>query len=130
MSKAWDWGASNVGPKSLGIWLEPWADEFQVPTRSTITFRLLPQTDQPDLDVEITADHIVVWANGGERIEVYVDNVLQQSASATIAVPEGLTKNMLGVLFEGRPEMRLGGQANATLLRPNLWQKIRGWIRL
>lgn len=53
-------------------------------------------------------DHLIIWANG-PTVAVFVDDVLQDSISAIIPLPSGLTKGMLNTLFVDHPEARLGG---------------------
>jgi hypothetical protein len=63
----WQWGISNIGAGKLLIWLEPWAEEFDVESRSTATLRVSnPACNDRCLDVETTNNHIVVWARGGD----------------------------------------------------------------
>lgn len=103
------WGLSNPGPDTLYLWLEPWADEIEAPVRSTITFDPSggPE-DCPLGQVEWTTDHLLVWATA-QRVAVFVDGELQHTGSAVIAVPDGLTKGMLGIVFADQPAARLGG---------------------
>ena len=100
------WGLSNAGPGTLLVWLEPWAEEFVVPVRSTLAIR--PSGGCASGEAEWPPDHLVIWAHA-PTIEVFIDGKLQDSASATIAAPDGLTKGMLGILFAGQPSARLGG---------------------
>jgi hypothetical protein len=107
----WHWAVSNAGPETLLVWLEPWAEEFEVPPRSTLALRFNSEAD--DTEIECTADHIVVWAGPGQTARVYIDHELQESASASIPVPggfDGSTKELLGLMFGGQPSARLGGE--------------------
>ncbi len=124
------WGLSNPGPNTLYVWLEPWADEIEVPVRSTITFNPSGGHDDCPLgQVEWTTDHLVVWATA-QRIAVYVDGVLQHSGSAVIPVPDGLTKGMLGIVFADQPAARLGGAPSDPIGRTSWWQLIRRCLGL
>lgn len=72
----------------LSVWLEPWADEVVVPVRSTITLTGATGTQDCSIgEVEMTPDHLVVWANAAGMIEARVDGVLQKTSSAIIPVP-------------------------------------------
>jgi hypothetical protein len=51
----WHWGISNAGADKVLLWLEPWADEIEVPSGVTATLRLLnPAQQNSILDVEQT----------------------------------------------------------------------------
>jgi hypothetical protein len=117
------WGLSNPGPDTLLIWLEPWAEEFEVPVRSTVILKASGASEECVAgEVEWTSDHLV-WAVAS-TVEVFVDGVLQESSSAVIPVPDGLTKGMLNIVFAGQPAARLGGAPNA-LERTSWSQRIR-----
>jgi hypothetical protein len=127
----WHWGISNAGQNILLLSLEPWADEIEVPCRSTATLRISNACSPRDeLDVEDTGEHLVIWASGGDRVEVYIDEIRQHTASATISVPEEMglsTRNLLGVLFNDQPAARLAGQQSlppATFL----WHRLRHYF--
>lgn len=103
------WGVSNPGPATLLIWLEPWAEEFAVPVRSTVNLRSSGWSEEHGLGgVELTREHIVIWACA-PTIEVFIDGSLQESGSSSIPIPDGLTKEMLGILFADQPTARLAG---------------------
>ena len=119
------WGLSNPGADAVYVWLEPWADEIEVPVRSTITFD--PSSgpeDRPLGQVEWTTDHLVVWATA-QRVAVSVDGVLQHSGSAVIPVLDGLTKGMLSLVFADQPAARLGGVPSNPIERTSWWHLIR-----
>jgi len=120
------WSLSNPGPDELLVWLEPWAEEFVVPARSTIAMR--PPRGRNLGEVEWTPDHLIVWASV-PTVEVFVDDVLQDSASAAISVPQGLTKGMLNIVFAGQPAARLGGDPANMDERVSLWGRIKHRLR-
>ncbi len=120
------WSLSNLGRDELLVWLEPWAEEFVVPARSTITMR--PPSGRAFGEVEWTPEHLVVWASA-PTVEVFVDGVLLDSASAAISVPEGLTKGMLNIVFAGQPATRLGGAPANMNQRVTLWGRIKRRLR-
>lgn len=97
---------SNAGPEPLLVWLEPWAEEFVVAPRSSIS--LCPPLGSELGELEQTCDHLVLWANA-RTVKVFIDGILQDTGSASSPIPDGLTKKTLGVVFAGQPECRLGG---------------------
>ena len=120
------WSFSNPGPEMLAIWLKPWAEEIEVPVRSTVTMESIGGSEETAPgEIEWTPDHLVVWANV-ETIRVFVDGVLQDTCSAGISAPEGLTRALLNIAFAGQPAARLGG-AYAGLVRPDgsWWAKLK-----
>ena len=104
----------------LLLWLEPWADEVEVPPRSTVTIAWPAESD-PSAPGEFswTPDHLVLWA-AAPTIRVFLDGILQRTASATVPIPAGLTRGMLTVMFENRPEARLAGA-------PTIGKRHRHW---
>lgn len=131
----WHWGVSNPGPDRLLIWLEPWAEEFEVPVRSTLTVTVInDKRTTHSVEVDEGDEHIVLWADGGDKAEVSIDGVVQDSASAVMPFPEtpGLSaRSFLNVVFEHAPEARLGGRSPdvpepVSLLR-KLTRRLRFW---
>lgn len=120
------WTLSNPGPDALLVWLEPWAEEFVVPAGSAIA--MSPASGHALGEIEGTPDHIIVWASA-PTVEVYIDGLLQDTVSAIIPIPDGLTAWMLNVLFADQPVARLGGaHANADE-RISLWGRIKRRLR-
>ena len=124
----WHWGVSNAGPSKLLLWLEPWAEEFEVSNRSTLTLQIMgSQANDGLVDVEDTGVHLVVWAPSGGLIRVYIDQVFQDSGSAVIPVPEELgisMKQLLEIAFDNQPQARLGGRAFAARSSRSIWHRI------
>ena len=119
------WSLSNPGPQVLSVWLEPWADEVEVPARSTITLTVGRGAQDCSVgEVEWSPDHLVVWASA-PMIEAHVDGVLQHTGSAIIPAPKDLTKAMLGVAFGGQPSARLAGRPFSTINGTSWWQRAR-----
>lgn len=124
------WGLSNPGPQTLSVWLEPWADEVAVPVRSTITLTVVEGTqDQFVGEVEWAHDHLVVWASGPSMIEAHVDGVFQRTGSAVIPIPDGLTKEILEVVFGDQPSARLAGRPSAPSDETSWWRRMRRRFR-
>ena len=120
------WSLSNPWPHTLLVRLEPWADEIEVPARSTVTLSAADGVEDCLIgELEWTPDHLVVWANAPGRIEARVDGVLQETGSAVIPVPEGLTKQMLNLVFAGQPPARLGGEPLDGPEHVPWWQRVR-----
>jgi hypothetical protein len=128
----WHWAVTNVGPDKLLVWLEPWAEEFEVPVRSTIALSF-NSADAP-APMDITPERIVVWLSGGQTARVFIDDVFQDSASASMPVPdvfEGSTKHLLTLMFENHPEARLGGgSTNPPPQRLSVWRRLKGYFRI
>lgn len=119
------WGLSNPGPDRLIVWLEPWCDEFEVPVRSTITLKTSGGFDEGNPgDVKWTPDNLVIWGNG-RTLEVFIDGVLQVSSSAAIPIPDGLTKQMLSIVFSGYPAARFEGEPFDPVKSSSWWQRVR-----
>ena len=120
------WSLCNPGPDAFLVWLEPWAEEFVVPARSTVALK--PAKGSTLGEVEWDPDHLIVWASS-PTVEVFIDGVLQDSGSAMIPVPDGLTKGMLNIVFADRPTARLGGAHAYTDERVALWDRIERRLR-
>lgn len=127
----WHWGVSNVGLRTCRLWLEPWADEVEVPVRSSLTLRVIGERPEQDFpEIEVDDDGFVVWAVGGTRIEAAVAGEPRQTGSAEIEAPGefGLsTKRLLTLMFEHYPPARLGG-AGPRWAPETLWAKLKRWF--
>lgn len=123
------WNLSNPGPEKLAVWLEPWAEEFEIPVRSAITMAWSGGSEESALgELEWTPDHLVVWANVS-TIRVFIDGVLQDTSSASIPIPADLTKAMLKIVFAGQPTARLGGAYADANKRKTWWSRLRRRFR-
>ena len=120
------WSLSNPGPEKLLVWLEPWAEEFEIPVRSTVALRAPSVGETRGIgEVEWTADHLVVWSTAPGTVEVFIDGVLQDSGSAVAPVPNGLSKQMLNLLFADHPSARLAGRSSEEAERMSWWRRVR-----
>jgi hypothetical protein len=130
----WQWGISNIGAGKLLIWLEPWAEEFDIESRSTATLRVSnPACNDRCLDVETTNNHIVVWASGGDTVEVHIDRIPQSSSSAVTPVPGEFgdsTKELLNIMFGRQPIARLAGQQFEQQAPVSFWGRLKGRLGL
>jgi hypothetical protein len=125
----YDWSLSNPGPDELIVWLEPWAEEFVVPPRSTIALRAGGGSEERVIgDIEWASDHVVVWGTA-TIIEVFIDDALQDTSSAIVPIPDCMTKEMLTIVFAGRPSARLGGVASSAVDRVSWWERLRRRFR-
>jgi hypothetical protein len=125
-----EWSLSNPGPDELVVWLEPWAEEFVVPARSTIAVRASGGPEPSEVgEIEWVSDHVVIWATA-KMVEVYIDDELQDTASAIVSLPDGLSKGMLNVMFKGHPSARVGGAASEPHQKPSWWDRLRRRLRL
>lgn len=123
-----EWSLCNPGPDTLLVWLEPWCDEFEVPARSAISLKTPGGAEGRGLgEIEWGPDNLVVWATG-PTVAVFVDDVLQESGSATIPIPDGLTKNMLNVIFADQPVARLGGRPSHAVVPASWWRRVKGLL--
>ena len=117
------WSLSNPGPDKLIVWLEPWAEEFDVPVRSTV--KLKSSGGARSLgEVEWASEHLIIWASA-QTVEVFIDGVFQESGSAVIPIPDGLTKEMLNILFADQPDARLGGTSPVAIDGSSRWKRLR-----
>jgi hypothetical protein len=123
-----EWSLCNLGPDTLLVWLEPWCDEFEVPARSTVTLKTPGGAEQCGLgEIEWGPDNLVVWATG-PTVTVFIDDVLQSSGSATIPIPDGLTKGMLNLVFADKPAARLGGRPSHAVGPISWWRRVKGLL--
>jgi hypothetical protein len=119
------WSLSNPGPGTLSIWLEPWAEELEVPVKSTVAMEWFDASQDGEIgELEWTSDHLVIWADVS-TLKVFIDNVLQDTSSAAIPIPAGLTKAMLQIGFAGQPAARLGGAYGGLVKRESWWSRLR-----
>ena len=129
----WHGGVSNAGPDELLVWLEPWAEEFGVAVRSTITLTVSGSSDKEEpIEVESTPDHLVLWASAGQRVRIFIDGIPLETASAQMTVPggNGSTRQFLTTLFAKEPAARLGGRSFVAGLPPSLFERAKrrlGW---
>lgn len=118
------WSLSNPGPGELLLWLEPWAEEFVIAPRSTVVLKSFGGADEYALgEVEWTPDHLVIWARA-QTVQVVIDGEIQDSGSTAIPIPEGLTKQMLDILFAGQSAARLGGAPSGAINQTAWWQRL------
>jgi hypothetical protein len=118
------WSLSNPGPDKLQVWLEPWAVEFEVAIGSTIALRASGRPTEGIVeDVEWLDHHLVVWVSGPGTVDVFIDGTLQEPA--LVPIPEGMTKQMLNLVFAGHPAARLGGRAFDVTEGIPRWQRLR-----
>jgi hypothetical protein len=93
-----------------------------LPAGSTIILRA---TDDSELgEIEWSQSHLIVWASAS-RVEVFIDGVLQESASAIFSLPGGLTKETLGIIFADQPATRLGGAHTDVEKRMSFWGRVK-----
>lgn len=113
---------TNDGPEPILVWLEPWADEVHLPARSTVRF--IASNGVGVGELEQAHDQITLWASA-DIVQVFVDDVLQETASASIAAPAGLTKAMLHTVFDDQPSARLGGSPLSSTPRISIWNSLK-----
>ena len=104
------------------VWLEPWADELNLPAGSTVQFNA---SDGGNVgEIEQTHEQITLWAST-DIVQVFIDDILQDTASASIAAPAGLTKAMLHTVFDAQPSARLGGRPRPSTALISIWSKLK-----
>lgn len=63
------WSFSNFGPSPILLWLEPWADEIEIPSGATVTVDSTGGSGCcPPGEIEWTDDHMVLWATARTNI--------------------------------------------------------------
>ncbi|WP_442680657.1 hypothetical protein ACSBM8_05525 [Sphingomonas sp. ASY06-1R] len=123
-----EWSLCNPGPDTLRVWLEPWCEEFEVPARSAITLKAPSGAERHEMgEIEWGPDNLVIWA-AGPTVAVFIDDVLQESGSAIIPIPDGLTKNLLNVIFADQPAARLGGRSSHAVAPAPWWRRVKGLL--
>tara|TARA_B100000678_G_scaffold248852_2_gene222883 strand:- start:60 stop:554 length:495 start_codon:yes stop_codon:yes gene_type:complete len=113
---------TNERAEPILVWLEPWADELHLSAGSTVKFSASNGKDLGEL--ETAQDQITLWANT-DIVQVFIDDALQETSSASIAAPAGLTKSMLHAVFDAQPSARLGGRPLASVSRISIWSKLK-----
>lgn len=113
---------TNDGTEPILVWLEPWADEVHLPAQSTVRFIAPYGVGVGEL--EQAHDQITLWANA-DIVQVFVDDVLQKTASASIAAPAGLTKAILHTVFDDQPSARLGGRPFPSEPHISIWSRLK-----
>lgn len=105
----------NSGASALTVFLEPWAVEFVLPTRGTLTLRCSGHEAADVLpEIESTDDLLTIWATGGSRIAVLIDGVDQDSFSGGYIAPDMgrlSPKAFVNLAFGDHPAARPGGRA-------------------
>lgn len=88
MVQPWTWTLSNAGNQSVVLLLEPWAEEFELPPRSTVSldFSAEGALVTPG-SIERTADYLILWIERG-TVAVEIDGIRQQTGAAVIPIPE------------------------------------------
>ena len=126
------WAMSNAQPSDLLVWLEPWAEEFCVASKSSILCEIDGSTTQTGFpEIELTEGHVVFWASFGNLVRVRIDGILQDSASATIVFPEIpnlSSKEVLNLCFPKGSAARVGGLAPAKSPSRSAWRKLIDWL--
>ncbi len=113
---------TNDGTEPMLVWLEPWADQVQLPAGSTVQF-VAPNGGGVG-QLEQAHDQITLWASA-DIVQVFIDDVLEETASASLAAPAGLTKAMLHTVFDAHPSARVGGRPLASKAAMSIWSKFK-----
>lgn len=103
----------NAGASSIFIWLEPWAEEFELSSRSELLIRIEGDPEEDSPDIEQTEAGFAIYAVGGTRLRLLIDGAEQRSSSSKIEAPGTgplSTRGLVDLLFGDLPEGRAGGQ--------------------
>jgi len=95
----------NDGRASFFLWIEPWAEEFEVRPGVEVQVFRLGDSSAP-LDLEESTDLLTIFAPGGSKLEVRLDGDLQNSIAARVpALDTGQmsTRDFVGVVFGDVP---------------------------
>ena len=96
----------NDGPTSFFLWIEPWAEEFEVRPGSQVEVFRLGDVSVP-LDLQESADLLTIFAPGGSRLEIRLDGKLQKSIAGRVsALDTGqmTTRDFVGMVFGDAPD--------------------------
>jgi hypothetical protein len=103
----------NAGAADLQIWLEPWCDEFVLPSRAELSLHIDAEEGvawEPEL--EETEHGLTIYGAGLTRIRVSISGIEQDSGSAVLTAPDfgGLgSRGLVDVVFGNFPEARPRG---------------------
>ena len=98
---------------TFAVWLEPWAEEYEVANGSEIVVAMRGEpNDAPEIDT--FSDRATIYAPLGCLIEITVDGITQNAdrASSRVAFPASSTlgtRELTEMLFGEHPEARPGG---------------------
>lgn len=90
---------------SFYLWIEPWAEEFEVRPGVELCVYRGGDTSRP-LDLEEGPGLLTLFAPGGSKLEVRLDGDLQRSIAGRVpALDTGTlsTREFVGVVFAGAP---------------------------
>ena len=114
----------NAGADDRQVWLEPWCDEFVLPSRGELSLRV--EADEGvawEPELEETEHGLTIYGAGDTRIRVSINGVEQGSASAELTSPDFGSlgaRGLVDVVFSNVQGTRPGG-APAP--------RRRGWFR-
>lgn len=115
------WHYLNSGPSALYLWIEPWAEGYDLPVGSHV--KLVSPDGTAIGELELAEDQITICSSAA-LLEVFIDDELQQSASATVPVPSEMNRAMLTVMFGNHPEARLGGKPRHSEPKMPFWTRM------
>ena len=115
------WHYFNSGSSTLYLWIEPWAEGYDLPVGSHV--KLVSPDGTAIGEAELAENQITIWSSS-PLLEVFIDDELQESASASVPVPSELNKAMLTVMFGKHPEARLGGKPRHTEPKMPFWTRM------
>ncbi|MBV8907547.1 MAG: hypothetical protein JOZ20_00970 [Sphingomonas sp.] len=118
----------NERQSHFALWLEPWAEEYDIPNGSEIIVNMRGSPrGEPEIDV--FDDRATIYAPLGSFVDVVIDGIVQNAelASATITIPSDSslgTRELTQILFGSFPDARPGGNP----LPKSKWRTFLGKI--
>ncbi|MET1111922.1 MAG: GNAT family protein [Allosphingosinicella sp.] len=108
----------NGRAETLRLWLEPWADEIEVPPASRVDLVAERLAGPAAAEFEMTSENLAFYAPGDSRIRILVDGVQVDTGSASIAAPDAGalgTRGFVQTVFGNFPEARPAGLPGDSL---------------
>jgi hypothetical protein len=115
---------TNGSHSKWTVWIEPWAEEFEVASGSSIEI-VIRGAPAELAEIDSTPEQVTIYAPSGAFLDITIDGVQQDSASAQIAVPNTRTlgtRGFVDLVFGNAPEARPHGRPVKT----GGW---RAWLR-
>lgn len=112
----------NSRAETLRLWLEPWADEVEVPPGGRVDLVAEGLAAQAEAEFEVTSENLAFYAPGNCRIRVLVDGVEADTGSASITAPDAGslgTRGFVHAVFDNFPETRPAGISEGAARAPD-----------
>ena len=109
----------NSRAETLRLWLEPWAEEIEVPPGSRVDLVAEGLSKPATAEFDMTSENLAFYAPGDSRIRALVDGVQVDTGSVSITAPDAGalgTRGFVQTVFGNFPEARPGGLADDSLV--------------